>query len=356
MSPSALVAEVGSCPALAYASRVTPEEVFQRFFLPLYPPGVDLAAVRATDANPGQNPALTAAWEEAGQRFAALAERALEPARPLSLDFSDASVHRLGAALDRATVERLVDRAAREPRAGQPSELALLVVHGASYVGTCIVRNHGGVWLLRSPAWESLVRLASRAGTAELSPFSWWLRSLGDALGPLAEPRDGADGDDARDGANEGPRAGLAERYRALVEVPTFDAERLPVIAPEERRLPRLAKVRYDLLYKHLRAHLPELRDVGADFPSAARFEELGFHWLDLRLVVGGRMLLVAGPTDAGAHAFWLDASGFQKAAFFPAPERPSGPFRVERDGDVLRFVLPAEGGDHVHETLPWGP
>lgn len=333
---------------------MTPEEVFQRFFSPLYPPGVDLAAVRATDANPGENPALVASWEEAGQRFAALAERALAPARPLLLDFSDASVHRLGAALDRAAALRLVERATRQPRPAprgepgahaEPSELALLVVHGASYVGTCITRNHGGTWLLRSPLWESLVRLTSRAGTAELSPFSWWLRSLGAALG-----------DERGDGPRDGGGAGLAERYRALVEVPTFDPSSLPVIAPEERRLPRLSKVRYDLFYKHLRAHLPELRDVGRDFPSAERFEELGFHWLELSLVGGGRLLLVAGPTDAGAHALWLDAGGFQKAAFFPAPERPSGPFRVEREGDVLRFVLPAEGGDHVHETLYWGP
>ena len=35
--------------------------------------------------------------------------------------------------------------------------------------------------------------------------------------------------------------------------------------------MPRLTKVRYDLLYKHLKAHAPEIRFLGEDFPAQPR-------------------------------------------------------------------------------------
>jgi len=145
--------------------------------------------------------------------------------------------------------------------------LVTLVTHGALYVGACVVREHGGTWQVRRPLWESTVRLVSRAGTGELAVFHWWLKALSDD--EIDHPR-------------------LADRYRTHVEVPTFDAERLPVIAPPDRRLPRLVKVRYDMLFKHLRAHLPELRDVGADFPSPERLDEMALSRLDFALLGGG--------------------------------------------------------------------
>src|SRR6185436_5546711 len=98
----------------------------------------------------------------------------------------------------------------------------------------------------------------------------------------------------------------------------------LPVLAPPDRPLPRLAKVRYDVFYKYLRAHLPELKDVGADFPTPERFHELGLRWLDFKLLGGGRTLLVYGPGTAGTHVFWLGRAGFEKVAFYasdPFPE-----------------------------------
>src|SRR5262249_47441657 len=136
----------------------------------------------------------------------------------------------------------------------------------------------------------------------DLAVFSWWLRALADE--EIDDPR-------------------LADRYRANVEVPTLVPESLPVIAPLDRKIPRLAKVRYDTLHRHLRAHLPELAGVGDDFPSPERFAELEFRWLDFLLVGGGRMLLVHGPGRSGVHVFWLDRTGFVKSAYWAADPFP---------------------------------
>lgn len=204
------------------------------------------------------------------------------------------------------------------------------------------MRLHGGVWLVRSPLWESRVRLRSRAGDAELAPLSWFLRALAD---------------DAFDDQGAA-RAGLAERHRAYVEVPTTNPDELTPIT-EPRALPRLratAKndLRYDVFYKYLKAHLPELRDVGADFPSPERFEAYRFSWLDFVLVGGGRMLVVAGPGEGGLHAFWLDRGGFLKSALFAADAMPEPIVRVA--DDKLAFVVSRNGETSVHETLYWGP
>jgi hypothetical protein len=299
---------------------VTAESLFVERFLPLYPEDAraDLARARATDANPGKNPNLYAHLAEAAAIFASRSEVLLgDGAR---LDFSDASVHRLSAAL---TPER---------RDAWGEELVDVVVHGAAYVGECIVRNHAGAWGVRRPLWESLVRLVSRAGEADLAPFSWWLKSLADRASHT-----------------------LADRYRAHVEVPCTRVEDLPVIAPPDRRLPRITKAaRYDVLHKHLRAHLPELRDLGEDFPSPERFAEYDFAWLGFLLLGGGRMLLVHGQSKHGAHLFWLGASGFEKGAFYPCDAFPEHVVKV--DGETLRVVTSVGGRQVVHELLWWGP
>ncbi len=207
-----------------------------------------------------------------------------------------------------------------------------MATHGAFYVGATIARVHGGVWQVRRPLWESTVRLVSRAGTGDLAVFHWWLKALAD---------------------DEIDKGRLVDRYRTHVEVPTFDGAALPVIAPPDRRIPRLARVRYDLLYKHLRAHLPELRDVGADFPSPERFDEMGFKHLDLSLIGGGRMLLLHGPAAEGLHLYWLTGSGFVKGAYFPADKFPVPV--VQLDGDKIRVVLRVAGREAVHEMLWWG-
>jgi len=265
--------------------------------------------------------------DEAARIFARLAPRELG-APELTLDFSDASVHQLGVLLTRERRDALT-----APRGkGEPPMLVTLVTHGALYVGACVVKNHGATWLVRSPLWESMVRLSSHAGTADLCIFPWWLKALSDD-----------EIDDAR----------LGDRYRTHVEVPTFDPSALTPIAPPDRRLPRLSRVRYDLLYKHLRAHLPELRDLGADFPSAERFEEFGFKWLDFALLGEGRMLLLHGQSEHGAHFFWLDKGGFVKSAYYPSDSFPEHQIKI--DGDKLRIFVSMQGKMQVHEMLWWG-
>jgi len=317
---------------------VTSESLLRTIFLPLYPEDAraDLSRARSVDANPAKNPSILAHLDQAAEVFARNAPAALGvPEGDLALDFTDASIHRLSAAL---SFERR-DRLARDESEGSPDNaLFNLVVHGSAYVGACITRGHGGTWAVRRPLWESLVRLTSRAGDAELAVFHWWLKSLADDR-----------------------TATLADRYRAHVEVPCARPEDLPIIAPPDRKLPKLAKPRYDALYKYLRAHLPELRDVGEDFPSPERFDEIGFKHLVLLLVGGGRMLVVAGPGTNGLHAFWLTRDGFEKAAYWPCDAFPEPIVRAKRgegDGtdDKIEVVLSRDQKPLAFELLWWGP
>ncbi|WP_437279004.1 hypothetical protein WME90_00175 [Sorangium sp. So ce375] len=318
------------------AEPITAAQIFERLFAPHYPPDAlaDLASARSTDVNPAGNPSILAQIDHAAEVFARLAPAAFG-APDLGLDFSDASVHRLGAALTRERRDAWLAPAggARGTSGGgDPPLLVTLVTHGALYVGACVVKNHGGKWQVRRPLWESLVRLESSAGTGDLAIFQWWLKALSD---------------------EEIGRGRLVDRYRTHVEVPTFDAGRLPILAAGDRRIPKLAKVRYDTLYKHLRAHLPELRSVGDDFPSPERFEEMGFKSLEFALVGGGRMLLMHGAAAEGVHLLWLDASGFVKSVYYPADGFPAHVVQIE--GQKIRVIVPVGGETQVHEMLWWG-
>lgn len=313
---------------------VTAESLFEDYFAPLYPEDAlcDLIRSRTTDVNPAKNPALLAHVEETAEVFERMAPRVFEADDP-HLDGSDASVHRLSRAITRARREAWAGR-------GTPgkadSELFNVVVHGAAYVGRCVARGHGGRWSLRRPLWESVVTLESRAGRGDLAVFHWWLKSLSDAS---LEGEFGA--------------LTLADRYRAYVEIPCArPEERAPIASP--RALPRLAKVRYDTLYKHLRAHLPELRDVGEHFPSPERFDAYGFAALDFLLLHEGRMLLIAGTNAEGIQLFWMGAGGFEKGAFFPADAFPAPVVREEKDKIVV--LLQKDGKPLCHEMLWWGP
>ena len=306
------------------------EQIFRAYFFPLYPKDAreDLARARATNANPAKNAALYAHLDEAADRFAQMADAAF--GAPLALDFTDASVHRLSAALSIT----LRDAWAAEGKGTPESLLFNVVVHGAAYVGACVVKNHGAAWSVRRPLWESVVTLSSRAGTGDLAVFQWWLKSLAeDALARSAMT--------------------LADRYRAYVEVPCMRPEELAVIAPADRALPRITKVRYDVFYKYLKAHLPELRDVGEHFPSPERFEELGLRWLDFKLLAEGRMLLLSGLGSAGLHLFWLTLEGFQKAAFYPCDSFPEPVLKVA--GDKLTVIISVDEKATRHEMLYWG-
>jgi hypothetical protein len=319
---------------------VTAEQLFRTYFLPLYPEDAkaDLAAARGNDANPGNNPGVLGHLDEAAEIFAAHAPSLFSSApSQLALDFTEASVHRLSAALSpaRRDVWMMADDAiAESAESAESRNLFNVVVHGAAYVGTCIVRAHGGAasWGVRRPLWESVVRLVSRAGEADLSVFHWWLKALSD---------------------DEGGHT-LADRYRTHVEIPCARPEELPVIAPEDRVLPRITRPRYDVLYKYLKAHLPELKDLGKDFPSPERFEDFRFASVEMRLLGQGRMLLMHAQGEHGVSLLWLTASGFEKSAFYPADSFPA--HRIDVDGDKLRLIASVAGKMVVHEMLWWGP
>lgn len=321
---------------------ISASSLFRDVFLPLYPEEVarDLPRARSEDANPAGNPSIFAHLDDAARVFVEMAPTTLGvPEAALALDYGDASVHRLSAAL---TPERRDRMLADGARGTADNALFNFVVHGASYVGACIVRSHGGVWSVRRPLWESVVNLTSRAGEATLPVFHWWLKSLADPPTEEGAP----------------PHATLADRYRAHVTVPCARPEELPIIAPPDRALPRLSKVRYDVFYKYLRAHLPELRDVGEAFPSPERFADFGFSHLSFHLLGGGRMLLVHGPTKHGLHAFWLTKEGFDKSAFWPADAFPAPLLRVKGEGEEqkIEVVLSREQKPLTFELLWWGP
>ena len=126
------------------------------------------------------------------------------------------------------------------------------------------------------------------------------------------------------------------------------------MIAPADRALPRLKSPRYDLLHQYVRAHLPELRDLGEHFPSPERFDAYGLRWIDARLVGGGRMVLLAGAAREGLLLVWLTAAGFDKSAFVACDAFPDPVVRVE--GDRIVVVTSDGGAARVREMPWWGP
>lgn len=308
----------------------TPEGLFQTYFAPLYPPEAqaNLSLARATDVNPGRNPALLAQLSDIAETFRKQF-CALVP--DIQLDYDDASVHRLSSAL---TPARL-DAWAQDGRPGTADNaLWNIIVHGTVFVGACIVHSKNGSWSQRQPLWESVVKLSSRAGEAELYVFQWWLKAVAEAGHA-----------DART---------LADRYRTHVEVPCMDVDALPTIATGTRKLPRLSKPRYSTLHQYLKAHLPEIKDVGRDFPSPERFDGYTWKWLEGHLVGDGRMLLLAGLGKGGMHMLWLSREGFQKAIHIPCDSFPDPVVRTE--GEKIVVLLSHEQAAQRHEYLWWGP
>jgi hypothetical protein len=309
----------------------TAETLFRAYLLPLYPEAAarDLALARATDANPGHNPSFARHLDDASRVFAERAPSLL--GKPVALDYSDASVHRLSALVTR---DRRDSWASHGAAGSGENELFNVVVHGAAYVGACVVRSHAGEWRVRNPLWESFVHLRSRAGEADLAVLQWWVKTLSD------------------ESFDRGIT--LADRYRAYVENPCATPESLPILAPPDRRLPRLAKPSYDMLHKYLRAHLPEMRDLGEHFPSPERWADFAFSWVDFALVGEGRMLVMSAPNAHGLHLIWLTSSGFDKSVFHPCDSFPEPQVRL--DERSIRAILSVDGKTVVHETLWWGP
>ena len=96
------------------------------------------------------------------------------------------------------------------------------------------------------------------------------------------------------------------------------------------------------------------IRDLGRDFPSAERWDELELKWLDFIWVGGGRQLLIAGASKSGLHLFWLGPSGFLKSAFYLTDAFPDPVVRV--NGDRITLVFRHEASDRHAELLWWGP
>jgi hypothetical protein len=329
-------------------------DLLAKYFAPLYPD--DVGDLRA-DANPDRDPRPFAHLKEAAELLArgAVPRLAMHGVQvDLVLDFSDQSV----VSLARALTPALRDRLASVGAAGSAeNELFNFVVHGSAYLGECIRRNHGGEWSARHPLWESVVTIRSAAGQADIPVFHWWLKSLSDV--ELGEPT-------------------MADRYRLHVAQPTFSADALPIIAPPDRRMPRIKKVRYDVLYKHLKAHLPELKDLGVDFPSPERLAEFELKWLDFHWAGGGRTLIMAGLGSKGLHLFWLRSTGFSGAMFvacdaFPEPvirvtyttaatlgntgSKPTDDVAVPAPTvEVVQIHFAQDERKQVHEVLWWGP
>ena len=311
---------------------VTAESLLRAYFLPLYPEDArsDRYTPGGADASP--NPMVRAHIEDAASIFVANAPPMLwAKANELDLDYSDASVHRLSAAVTKARRDAMMESGAP----GAPNNaLFNFVVHGTFYLGGCLVRTHGAVWAVNNPLWESYVFHKWERGEAHFPIFHWWLKSL----------------------ADDSPST-IADRYRMHVENALVKPEDLPVLAEPTRNLPRLKRPRYDSLYKYIKAHLPELRDVGEDFPSPERFEEMRFEYLAFTLVGDGRMLVMHGPNEHGLHAFWLSKpNGFEKSAFWAADKFPESLLRKSADDEKLEVVLSIGGKVSSFEIFWWGP
>ena len=326
------------CHAFEIGAKARPmetEELFRTAFWAHYPRDAreDLAASRARDASPDAHPVVAARMETFAETFAQGVAALAPELPPLTLD--DAGVHHLSRIVGPKLRDELLAR----------GELTAFVAHGVAWLGEVIVRGHGGVWRFRNPLWESLVHLSSSAGEADLPLFGWFLRALtADADGLTS--------------------SSLADRYRRFVERPKLDAAALPRFLARDgqppRKLPRLSKVRYAALHAYLRAHLPELADLGPNFPSPERFEAYAFAFLDVTILGDGRMALLSGLATGGFGAFWLGAAGFEAAMFIPCDSFPEPRAEATGTGDLLaqrvRVHFAREGTTHTEELLWWGP
>jgi hypothetical protein len=304
---------------------------FHRVLAPLYPKDLrDRPASNRVMPVHSELSQIHSQVDSIAETFKRLAPSLLElPAE--SLDDSDASIHRIGLALTRERRDALIATAADGGE--QPSLLAMLIVHGSVYTCRCIVRNYGGLWLFRQPLWESAVSLRSVLGQGELNPFSWWVKSLSD---------------------EEVDRLAFADRYRSYVEVPCFNVDAVPVLLQSERAVPKIMAPGYEQLFHHLKAYVPEIRQPGPDFPSAERFADMDFAWLDFLWVGVGRQLLIWGPAKRkGTHLFWMDKNGFVKSAFYQSDDFPETVVRLK--DDWIQIIVSMQTELKVHEMPWWG-
>lgn len=314
----------GHRPANTLMEPLTASDLLARWFWPHYPADVRAAPFlhRDVDANPGNNPAFAAALAEAAELFAANASGLLGEALP----FTDAGVATLARALTRARRDEWM---AQSDPASPDNHFLQVIVHAAAYLGEVMVRAHGGRWEIRRPLWESVVH-RRRGGT--VSPFHWLLKSLAD------------------DSVDE---LALASRWHIHVELHDLDLDGLPVIAPE-KRLPGLKHPTYDLLVKYLHQHLPELKDVGEGFPSAAEFTERRFESLSFERLHGGRVVALHGLIPAAGErppvveVSWMTGRGFDHADTIPCDPGVAYFGRSVND-ELIEVTVAWQGKPHTH-------
>jgi hypothetical protein len=308
---------------------------FERWFLEHYPEEVRRDYHRAvdTDANPANNPTITAHLSEAAELFARNAPALLGT----ELSFDGAGVARLAKALDR---DRR-DRWAAQSKPEDPSNMLFnAVVHGAMFIGECAVRAHGCRWSARNPLWESRVDRFVRDGDKQkpigpFSPFQWLLKHLDDR--EISESR-------------------LADRFRVHVEFATADVESYPKIVTAQR-LPKLDGGAYDLLVKFLHRHVPTLTDLGPLFPSVSEFTAIQYRTLGFEVFHDGRVLAMHAlftPPDADPHeststvdVYWLTAEGAQRIDRIPCAAHP--PYFARKTGDSLEVTVATNAKPHTH-------
>ena len=320
------------------ADHVDAEELFVRFFLPLYPPDAraDLARARATDANPAGNPALLAHLDDAANRFVANAPALFERRPGARPQRRERAPPERGAHAPSAR-----DAWAAQRRAGHARERR-------SSTRSCTARRTSAPASSRSTA--ACGACAGRSGRA----------SCASSRAPARPTSRSSTGGSSRSPTRPtGVQAAtLADRYRAHVEVPCARPEELPVVSSSgARALPRLKKptLRRSCT-STLRAHLPELRDLGRGLPrSPSGSTAFALHVDRLpRRSAAGAWSLLAGASPAGAAPLLADGGGFEKSAFFPCDAS-----RIRSSGwtPIASSRMTSDQGEtREHEMLWWGP
>jgi hypothetical protein len=301
----------------------TAASLYEKFFWPHYPADVraEPERFRDLDVNPAKNPALSATLSEAAALFVENAPKLL--GEPVTLD--DAGIATLARTLDRARRDAWI--AATDPAA--PGPLFQAVVHASAFVGEVIAQRHGGIWELRRPLWESIVRRSTRGAIA---PFHWILKSLAD------------------DAIDDAP---LAYRWRVHVVMAGVDPTDWPVIT-EAKRLPTLKNPVYDTLVKYLHQHLPTLRDVGEGFPSPAEFSAKRYTTLGFEPLHGGRVLALHGQVPgegdgpSTVEVMWITPTGYDHADVLPCDAKVPH-FARALNADTLEVTLAWKGRPVTH-------
>ena len=276
------------------------------------------ARSRATDANPAKNPHDHRAARR-GRRRSSRGSRRRRSARPTStLDFSDASVHRLGAP---SSLARGATRGSSEKIAGHAAAGADGDARRALPRGVRGARRTAGSWQVRRP------------------PGSRWCgSSRGPGVGRAGAVSVVAEGARRRGDRRRAPRRPLP-RARGAADAST--PRRCRAIAPAGPAAAAAGQGALRHAAQAPRAHLPELRSVGDDFPSPERVDEMGFSLAGLhagRATVGCCCMHGAGAR--GRAPLLARRRRLREAAYLPADKFPAH-VRAGRRATRSRMIVP---------------